>query len=73
MKPVEYVYYEAEQSKIPLITVPGNTHDVAEKLEDLQQNIEFNHKEKLDHMVNLVEKNISIELITKALETTPTG
>ena len=73
MKPVEYVYYEADQSKIPLITVPGNTHDVAEKLEDLQQNIEYNHKEKLEHMVNLIEKNISIELIVKALETTPTG
>ena len=73
MKPVEYVYYEADQSKIPLITVPGNTHDVAEKLEDLQQNIEFNHKEKLEYMVNLVEKNISIELISDALETTPTG
>ena len=73
MKPVEYVYYEADQSKIPLITVPGNTHDVVEKLEDLQQNIEFNHKEKLEYMVNLVEKNISIELISDALETTPTG
>ena len=64
---------KADQSKIPLITVPGNTHDVVEKLEDLQQNIEFNHKEKLEYMVSLVEKNISIELISDALETTPTG
>ena len=67
MKPVEYVYYEADQSKIPLITVPGNTHDVVEKLEDLQQNIEFNHKEKLSKFKTLISRHVNVEELKLAL------
>ena len=73
LKPVEYVFYEAQQSKIPLVVVSGDTHDVAEKLEDLQPKIDFNHKEKLDYMVKLVKGNVDISLIINALEKTPTG
>jgi len=67
VRPVEYVYYEAEQVGIPLIVVSGSTHDVTEKLEDLQAKIEFNHPEKLGHMINLLEANIDVDTIRDAL------
>jgi hypothetical protein len=47
VRPVEYVVYEAEQRGIPLVVVPGNTHDVAEQLENLQPEVEFDHADKL--------------------------
>ena len=67
VRPVEYVYYEAEQVGIPLIIVDGSTHDVTEKLENLQEKIEFNHPEKLGHMINLLEENIDVDTIRDAL------
>ena len=67
VRPVEYVYYEAEQVGIPLIVVSGSTHDVTEKLENLQEKIEFNHPEKLGHMINLLEANIDVDTIRDAL------
>ena len=60
VRPVEYVMYEAAQRGIPLVVVPGNTHDVAEQIEGVQPNVEFDHASKLARMVDLISENIDV-------------
>ena len=67
VRPVEYVVYEAEQRGIPLVVVPGNTHDVAEQLEGLQPQVEFDHADKLARMVDMVSEHIDIEALADQL------
>ncbi len=67
VRPVEYVVYEAEQRGIPLVVVPGNTHDVAEQLEGLQAQVEFDHVDKLERMTDLVSEHIDIATLEDQL------
>ena len=67
VRPVEYVIYEAGQRGIPLIVVPGSTHDVAEKLEDLQPQVGFDHEDKLHRMVELVSEHLDISALENQL------
>jgi len=67
VRPVEYVMYEAEQRGIPLVVVPGNTHDVAEQLEGLQPQVEFDHADKLARMVELVSEHIDVAALEDQL------
>ncbi len=63
IRPVEYVMYEAAQAGVPLVVVPGNTHDVAEQLEGLQPQIGFDHPDKLARMVDLVSDHLDISAL----------
>ena len=67
VRPVEYVVYEAEQRGIPLVVVSGNTHDVAEQLEGLQGQVEFDHVDKLVRMTDLVSEHIDIAALEDQL------
>ena len=67
VRPVEYVIYEAGQRGIPLIVVPGSTHDVAEKLEGLQPQVGFDHEDKLHRMVELVSEHLDISALEDQL------
>lgn len=67
VRPVEYVIYEAAQRGIPLVVVPGNTHDVAEQLEKLQPQVRFDHSDKLERMVDLVSEHIDIAALEDQL------
>jgi uncharacterized protein len=67
VRPVEYVVYEAEQRGIPLVVVPGNTHDVAEQLEGLQPQVGFDHADKLERMVDLVSEHIDVAALEDQL------
>ena len=67
VRPVEYVMYEAAQAEVPLIVVPGNTHDVAEQLEGLQPEVGFDHPDKLSRMVDLVSEHLDISAIADQL------
>ncbi len=67
VRPVEYVMYEAAQAGVPLIVVPGSTHDVAEQLEGLQPQVGFDHPDKLARMVDLVSEHLDISAIEDQL------
>jgi BioD-like phosphotransacetylase family protein len=67
VRPVEYVIYEAAQRGIPLVVVPGNTHDVAEQLEGLQPQVGFDHTDKLERMVELVSEHVDISALEEQL------
>jgi BioD-like phosphotransacetylase family protein len=67
VRPVEYVMYEAAQRGIPLVVVPGNTHDVAEQLEGLQPQVEFDHADKLERMIDLVSEHVDISALEEQL------
>lgn len=67
VRPVEYVIYEAAQRGIPLVVVPGNTHDVAEQLEGLQPQVAFDHADKLARMVDLVSEHVDILALEEQL------
>ncbi|NQW19180.1 MAG: phosphotransacetylase family protein [Chloroflexi bacterium] len=67
VRPVEYVVYEAEQRGIPLVIVPGNTHDVAEQLEGLQPLVGFDHSDKLIRMIDLVSEHVDIPALEAQL------
>ena len=67
VRPVEYVIYEAAQRGIPLVVVPGNTHDVAEQLEGLQPNVEFDHTSKLERMIELISENVDVSVLKDQL------
>jgi BioD-like phosphotransacetylase family protein len=59
--------YEAAQRGIPLVVVPGNTHDVAEQIEDLQPNVEFDHTSKLERMIELISENVDVSVLKDQL------
>jgi BioD-like phosphotransacetylase family protein len=59
--------YEAAQRSIPIVVVPGNTHDVAEQLEGLQPNVNFDHPDKLARMVNLVSEHVDVSALEDQL------
>ncbi|GIT58485.1 MAG: hypothetical protein Ct9H300mP19_04330 [Dehalococcoidia bacterium] len=64
VRPVEYVIYEAGQRGIPLIVVPGSTHDVAEKLgKGPQPQVGFDHEDKLHRMVELVSEHLESQYL----------
>ena len=67
VRPVEYVIYEAAQRDIPIVVVPGNTHDVAERLEGLQPQVNFDHADKLVRMVDLVSEHLDIAALEDQL------
>lgn len=67
VRPVEYVLYEAAQREIPIVVVPGNTHDVAEQLEGLQPEVGFDHADKLTRMVDLVSEHVDIAALEQQL------
>jgi len=67
VRPVEYVMYEAAQRGIPLVVVPGNTHDVAEQLEGLQPEVGFDHADKLARMVELVSEHVDVTALEDQL------
>jgi len=73
VRPVEYVIYEADQRGIPLIVVPGSTHDVAEKLESLQPEVGFDHEDKLHRMIELVSEHLDISALEDQLAQPVTG
>jgi BioD-like phosphotransacetylase family protein len=59
--------YEAAQRGIPLLVVPGNTHDVAEQIEGLQPNVEFDHTSKLERMIDLTSDNVDVSVLEDQL------
>lgn len=67
VRPVEYVMYEASKAGVPVIVVPGNTHDVAEQLEGLQPQVGFDHPDKLARMVDLVSEHLDVSAIADEL------
>lgn len=67
IRPVEYVMYEAAQAGVPLVVVPGDTHDVAEQLEGLQPQVGFDHRDKLARMVDLVSEHLDVAAIEDQL------
>ena len=52
---------------VPLVVVPGDTHDVAEQLEGLQPQVGFDHPDKLDRMVDLVFEHLDISALEDQL------
>jgi BioD-like phosphotransacetylase family protein len=61
------VIYEAAQRDIPIVVVPGNTHDVAEQLEGLQPQVNFDHADKLVRMIDLVSEHLDIAALEDQL------
>lgn len=64
-EPIEYVYYEARQKKVPLATVASSTSETVANLAQVKLPHPFAHSEKLLRMVDLVQKHIDMEVLGK--------
>ena len=71
--PVEYVLYEADTRKIPIMVVPGSTIEVAEQLGNLPLLSEFEHDAKLQRISDLLEQHADIAAINDLLATPATA
>jgi len=71
--PVEYVSYEAERQEVPIVVVPGDTHESAAKLEAILGKARFDHPDKLEFALQMVEKSLDIEAIDRVLTVAITG
>lgn len=67
VSPIEYVYYEAQQREIPIVVSPYDTHETASRLESLLPKIRFDHPDKLNRAVELVESRLDLKMIERAV------
>ncbi len=71
--PVEYVSYEAERQEVPIVVVPGDTHESAAKLEAMLGKARFDHPDKLEFALEMIKKSLDLKAIDAALTVAITG
>jgi BioD-like phosphotransacetylase family protein len=67
MQPNNYVHLQAEDKGIPIILTNHDTVSTMEMLNDSQNYSAFDHPEKLDKFVDLLEQNIDTKSILKLI------
>ncbi|MDA1257808.1 MAG: DRTGG domain-containing protein [Chloroflexi bacterium] len=73
VKPVEYVYYEADKRQVPVTVVDKNTHEAAAELERFLEYSRFDHPGKLERFLDLIEERLDMDLIDSAVARPVTG
>jgi BioD-like phosphotransacetylase family protein len=58
--PIQYVVYEAEQEKVPILLCQGTTTETMEKLHTLNERVSVHHLTKVQRYVELLEENSDI-------------
>jgi len=73
VRPIEYVYYEAERLGTPVVVVPADTQGAAEKLETAVAEARFDHPEKLARYLELAAEHLDLASLDAALAQPVTG
>jgi BioD-like phosphotransacetylase family protein len=73
VKPVEYVYYEADKRQIPVTVVEKDTHEAAAELERFLEYSRFDHPAKLERFGQLSAENLDLGRIDSAIARPVTG
>ena len=73
VKPVEYVYYEADKQQVPVTVVDQNTNDAAVELERFLEYSHFDHPAKLERFRQLAEERLDLDRIDSAVAHPVTG
>ena len=63
IEPIEYVKYESEEEKVPILIVQENTLDTMNAVDKLTNYAQFNHPEKLEEAKTLIIENLKVEEI----------
>ncbi|PKB60378.1 MAG: hypothetical protein BZY65_01355 [SAR202 cluster bacterium Ae2-Chloro-G2] len=67
LEPIEYVKYEAQEEEVSIIIVNSDTLDTMDKIGTLQENAQFDHKEKLFKFKDLISRHVNVEGLKAAL------
>lgn len=60
VEPIEYVKYEALEQEVPIIIVESDTISTMQDLSTIQDHSKFNHTDKLDRFLKLVDDRIDL-------------
>ena len=67
VKPVEYVYYEADKQEVPVTVVDKGTEEAAAELERFLEYSRFDHPAKLERFRELAEERLDLDRIDAAV------
>lgn len=70
IEPIEYVTYEAEKQRIPLILVNSDTHETADLISGIVAKSKFDHPLKLESCSDYFNKNLRQDVVDKVLDLT---
>jgi len=73
VRPIEYVYYEAERLGTPIVVVPADTHRAAARLEAAMEQARFDHPDKVARYLELAEGRLDFAALDAALAQPATG
>ena len=73
VKPVEYVYYEADKQQIPVTVVDKDTHEAAAELERFLEYSHFDQPAKLERFAELAAERLDLDRIDAAIAHPVTG
>ena len=73
VRPIEYVYYEAERLGTPVVVVEADTHRAAAMLETAVGRARFDHPDKLARYLELAEDRLDFGALDAALAQPVTG
>jgi BioD-like phosphotransacetylase family protein len=63
LEPIEYVQYECEEEKVPVLIVQENTLTIMDMIDQLSKLSKFDHPKKLEKAKQLMVENIKVEKI----------
>ena len=61
--PIEYVKYEALEQEVPIIIVESDTISTMQRLDTIQDYSKFNHADKLDRFIQLLDDSIDLSAL----------
>ncbi|MFP6594884.1 MAG: DRTGG domain-containing protein [Dehalococcoidia bacterium] len=73
VKPVEYVYYEADKRQVPVTVVESDTQQAALELERFLEFSHFDHPAKLERFAELAAEHLDLDRIDSAIAHPVTG
>ena len=59
-EPVEYIVHEAELEEVPIVIVDTDTLDTMKALRTLQDNVRFDHPDKVERFGALLRENVDL-------------
>ena len=66
IEPIEYVKYEAEQEEVSIIVVETDTLATMDSVKGLVDRARFDHRAKLDRMVDLLDEHVDVPALLSA-------
>ena len=65
--PIEYVQYESQEEKVPIIVVEKDTLQTMDDVGKLQSEVSFDHPEKLERMSSLIGSSVDLKILIEGL------